>query len=720
MKPSRTFLRIALFAGTALPSLAAPVAAYAQNTSEIEPIDIDSGSASENISRTPLSGSRVDRDAIRREQAASSDTASVLANLPGVSAASGGGFSSMPAIRGMSEQRLTVLVDGFTIDSACPNDMNTPLSYTDPQTIAAIHVLTGVSPVSAGGDTIGGVISVESEPPRFASGDSMLLAGQLSGFYRSNGDGYGGSASFTVASRNLSATYTGSYTKSDQYKGGGDDGMVRSTEYEKSDHAVALAWQGGGSLVQVKAGLQRSPYEGFANQYMDMVDNRSWFINARYEGTFDWGEIALKAAYRDTDHQMNFLEDKLPGSMPMNTEVHSLDVSGAVSLPVSPRDTLRAGLEFHHQWMQDDWPAVPGNMMMGPNTFININGAARDRIGAYGEWESRWNERLSTVVGIRFDKVMMNTGKVQPYGTGMMQMADVMAANAFNAVAHNRTDNNWSGSALLVYELSDLAALEAGYAHKVRSPNIYERYSWGRGSMASRMIGWYGDGNGYVGNLDLKPEQADTFSLALALGSTAAGWSLRIAPYYTRAKNYIDGVWLQSFTDMGGNPTGFVQLQFTNQKAEFYGVDVSGAVQITRGSMDGDGTRLTGSLAWLRANNLTDGEPVYRQMPLNAKAGLAHRSGPLELHADMQWVAEKKRIDPTRNEPVTDDYVLLGMGAAYSIGPVRLSVDVENLLDKAYALPLGGMSLGDYKATGLLRPVPGRGRSINVGLSTRF
>ena len=24
--------------------------------------------------------------------------------------------------------------------------------------------------------------------------------------------------------------------------------------------------------------------------------------------------------------------------------------------------------------------------------------------------------------------------------------------------------------------------------------------------MSSRMIGWYGDGNGYVGNLDLKPE----------------------------------------------------------------------------------------------------------------------------------------------------------------------------------------------------------------------
>ncbi|HZF46707.1 MAG TPA: hypothetical protein VEZ26_10240, partial [Sphingomonadaceae bacterium] len=58
--------------------------------------------------------------------------------------------------------------------------------------------------------------------------------------------------------------------------------------------------------------------------------------------------------------------------------------------------------------------------------------------------------------------------------------------------------------------------------------------------------------------------------------------------------------------------------------------------------------------------------------------------------------------------------------AAYTIAGVRLSLEAENLFDRAYALPLGGMSLGDYGATGDLRPVPGRGRSINAGLSTRF
>jgi iron complex outermembrane receptor protein len=66
-------------------------------------------------------------------------------------------------------------------------------------------------------------------------------------------------------------------------------------------------------------------------------------------------------------------------------------------------------------------------------------------------------------------------------------------------------------------------AAELGYAHKVRSPNLYERYSWGRGTMSTSMIGWYGDGNGYVGNVDLRPERADTVSLAITASGGGKG-----------------------------------------------------------------------------------------------------------------------------------------------------------------------------------------------------
>ncbi|WP_336979734.1 TonB-dependent receptor [Altererythrobacter fulvus] len=718
--------RAALVAGCCLATLSLAAPAFAQeaageedDTATLEAGPLEAGGEGTVTITGPITGGEMGRSTIARRQASTSDTAAVLTRIPGVSVATGGGFSSMPAIRGLSEQRLTVLVDGQAIDMSCPNDMNSPLSYTDPQNVASIRVLTGVAPVSKGGDNIGGVIAVDSAPPQFSISDSMLLTGEASAFYRSNGDGFGGAVRLTAASRHVSATYTGSYTQSEQYEGGGDTGIVRSSEYAKTDHALALAVQSGTSLFQLKGGYHFSPYEGFVNQYMDMTSNKSWFLNGSYRGVFDWGKLDLAAAYRDTDHVMNFLEDKLPGSMPMNTEVHSFDASARVELPLSMHDTLRLGGEYHHQWLDDYWPPVAGSMMMGPNEYVNINAATRDRIGTYAEWERHWSDSVRTTAGIRYDRVEMDTGDVQPYGTGMMQMADVMAANAFNASDRKRVDNNWSGSFLLTWQASDMAALELGYAHKTRSPNIYERYSWGRGSMASRMIGWYGDGNGYVGNPDLKPERADTVSAALALGGGSQGWSLRVAPYYTHVSDYIDAEFVQVLKDMMNMPSPFVQLQFANQEAEFYGVDVSGGVDLWRGEGQ-DGTRLNATASWLQGDNLTDGGPLYRQMPFNARLSLDHRQGALELGAELEWVAEKTRVDATRNEVETGAYALVNLSAAYTIGGVRVSLEAQNLFDKAYALPLGGMSLGDYGVTGDLGPVPGRGRSINVGLSTRF
>ncbi len=694
--------------------LAVSTPAAAQEATALPDIDVDShaGHASAQTLRP------ADLPAVR-----SSDTGALLSRIPGVSTYGAGGFSSLPTIRGLKGPRLSIRVDGAPIDSACPNEMNPPLSYTDPQTIDAVSVITGVSPVSMGGDSIGGVISVETASPRFAAAGKTLVTGEASAFYRSNGDGFGGAASLTVASDTLSLTYDGSFTQSDNHKGGGSDGTVRSTEYKKTDHALGFAAQTDAGLFELKGGYHFSPYEGFPNQYMDMTSNRSWFLNGSWKGAFDWGDVALRAYWRDTDHAMNFLADKggsAGGGMPMNTEVHTLGYTLKVDLPLNARDTLRMGSEFHHQWLDDYWPPVAGSMMMGPNTYININASKRNRLGSFAEWEAKWSPALTTTIGVRNDQVWMNTGEVAPYSTSMMNMADAMAADVFNAADRKRHDSNWGWSAIARYAASEQATLEFGYARKVRSPNVYERYSWGRGSMSSRMIGWYGDGNGYVGNLALKPEKADTLSAALTLqGKGDNAWSLKIAPHYTRVRDYIDAVKLQDFTDMMGMPTQFVQLQFANQDAAFHGIDVSGALPLWASSMAGNAT-LTASTSWLRGKNKDDGGALYHQMPLTARIGLEHSLGQWESLIELELVDDKTRVDATRNEPVTKGYALLNVSTGYRIGRYRISLDVENLFDTGYDLPLGGMSLGDLNADGVLRPVQGRGRSVNVGLSATF
>lgn len=696
-------------------ALLAPLPAFAQEATALPPVDVTSNRADTDGATFPEA--QFARDAVR-----TSDTAALLRDLPGIGAYDAGGVASLPVIRGLEADRISILVDGVKIDDVCPNKMAPPLSFTDPQTIQRITALTGVTPLSLGGDSIGGAISVETMAPRFAAPGASLFTGRTSAFYRSNGNGFGGAFSVTAASDKRSLTYSGSYTQADNYVGGGDDGVVRSSEYAKTDHALALAALTGIGQFELKAGLQRAPREGFVNQYMDMTDNRSWFVNGRWQGIFAWGDVDLTAHYRDTDHKMNFLADKggiANGGMPMLTETHIAGATLKLRVPVSGSDTVGFGSEFHHQWLNDRWPAVAGSMMMGPNPYVNLNGARRDRLGIYLEWERKWDSRMSTVIGFRNDQLWMNTGQVQPYSTSMMNMADAMAAAAFNAADHARHDSNWSGSATLRYDMTG-AALELGYARKVRSPNLYERYSWGRGSMSSRMIGWFGDGNGYVGNLDLAPERADTISAAVTFsGAGDRAWSLRVAPFFTHVSDYIDVVKLKDLTDAAGRPSGFAQLQFANGEARFYGADLSGSLPLWRTARTGSAS-LSLVASWVEGDDLADKGALYHQMPFNAKLQIDHKLGGWESRVALNWVADKTRVDATRNEPATKGYALVGLSTSYGWKGIRLSLDVENLLDTAYALPLGGISLGDYRATGTVRPVPGRGRSISLGMSLEF
>ncbi len=56
---------------------------------------------------------------------------------------------------------------------------------------------------------------------------------------------------------------------------------------------------------------------------------------------------------------------------------------------------------------------TPG--MMCCNTYVNVDNGQRNVLSTYVEWERRWTQNWSTLVGVRNDTVWMNTGDVQGY-----------------------------------------------------------------------------------------------------------------------------------------------------------------------------------------------------------------------------------------------------------------------------------------------------------------
>lgn len=452
---------------------------------------------------------------------------------------------------------------------------------------------------------------------------------------------------------------------------------------------------------------------------MDLTDNRTLFLNGRYEGSFDWGTLDAQANWRRTRHTMNFLADKggtAGGGMPMDTLTTDTGYSIKGTVALSERDTVRVGNEFRHTHLDDWWDAVPGSMMMGPLTYWNVNGG--NRLGTFAEWEANWSPAWTTLIGVRNDVVWMDTGAVQPYswqnpiGMGMMAMAnpDAADARAFNARGRARTDINFDVTALARYTASDTTQIEAGYARMTRSPNLYERYAWGTGGMSSRMNGWFGDGNGYAGNPDLKPEVANTVSATAALHDPARkAWEVKVTPYYTYVQNFIDVDRIRMLNSSS------VQLRFANHDAILFGANVSAAATVYEDERLG-AFRLSGVLGWVHGRNLDTGDGLYHMMPVNALLTVEHRLGGWSSAVELQATARKERVESRRNEPETPSYALVNLRTGYEWNNLRFDVGVENLFNQQYYLPLGGV---DYLAGGA-RALPGTGRSFIAGMTVKF
>jgi iron complex outermembrane receptor protein len=267
---------------------------------------------------------KVDAD----EQAQRRNSAELVENAPGVSLRENGQLASIPYLHGLGDERAKLVVDGMTVSSACPNHMNTPLSYIAPSQAAQVTVIAGITPVSLGGDSLGGIIAVDSADPVFASAGKRLHEETSSnGYYRSNGENYGGAFSTWVANRNLGIGYTGSWATNDDYTDGSGH-KVTSSYAQSTDHTVTLAAQGTGNLVVIQASLHHTPYEGFVNAQMDMVGNDAESINLHYRRNFERGVLDAHVFWQNTRHSMNIGHDKstfpMPMNMPMNTHGRDL------------------------------------------------------------------------------------------------------------------------------------------------------------------------------------------------------------------------------------------------------------------------------------------------------------------------------------------------------------------------------------------------------------
>jgi iron complex outermembrane recepter protein len=731
----------------------------------------------------PLTSTTVSNEEVASKAAATSDTASLLADIPGVTISTNGGVSGLPTIHGFADDRLRIKVDGMDTISSCPNHMNPALSYIAPSQIGSAQVWTGVTPVSISGDSIGGTIIVDSREPLFAApGQGVVTKGSVGSFYRSNGDGLGGNFSATVATQHFSASYDGSYAKSDNYFAGGDfkkfpltstitsvlpQDEVGSTAYEAQNHLATLAYKNNGQLIEFKANYQNIPYELYPNQRMDMLGNEQIGLNLHYSGEFNWGKIDSRTYWQHVDHFMDFGEDKLYSygalkgtngvvypvlGMPMYTETNTVGHSSKVDVNLTSADVLRVGYDVQFYRLDDWWPPAPDCGVgictggMAPLTFWNINDGKRDRYSPFLEWEHKWSPAVATSLGARYERIETDTGPVQGYNTStttpppfiptMYETSSVGTRSDFNTMDRARDFDNVDLSALIRYTPNANIDTDLGLSRTARAPNLYELYSWSRNAMALEMNNFVGDGNGYLGNPFLKSEIANKVSANIDLHSRDRETAIRFSPYYSYVEDYIDAVqWDRSKNLPAALINQYVVMKYMNEDAVLYGFDLSAKAPIAK--TDYGDFSVAGMISYTNGRDISLDTGLYNIMPFNGKLALIHKLGGWQGAVEFVGVSGKDDVSDQRNEMKTPGYGLLNLRGSYAWDNVHFNFGVENVLDKLYYLPLGGAYTGEGATMSFNREagnvvtgggnqsswgtsVAGPGRTFYVGMKIDF
>lgn len=740
--------------------------AWAQQVPQMPDVRIEAG----RLQTLPQPTGWLNAAQINTRRSSTSDTASLLEDVPGVSLYSAGGVSSLPVIHGMADDRLRIKVDGMDLIASCPNHMNPALSYLDPNAISSLQVYAGITPVSLGGDSIGGTIIANTRQPQFAtSAQEPRIASEVSSYARSNGNADSVSFSTSYATESLSLGYSGAQAQSDNYKAAKDFKTttatgrpghtlpldeVGSSAYKTRNQTFDIAMRGDKHLVEAKFGFQDVPYQLYPNQRMDMLSNKQDSINLRYLGQRDWGVLEARAYSEKVTHYMDFGADKqftygtAPGivapGMPMYTDGKTTGASVKADIELASKDVLRIGSDYQSYKLNDWWPPSPGDLTgmltngvqatyggMAPNTFWNINNGKRTRLGVFGEWEGRLTDQWTSLLGARTERVMTDTGNVQGYNN--VYAGYTSSAAAFNSQDHKRTDHNLDLTALARHIPSAQETFEFGYAQKTRSPNLYERYSWSQNSMALIMNNFVGDGNGYLGDQNLKPEVAHTISATGDWHTADKSSGVKATPYYTHVENYVDAVRctgsgsmmnaLCSGTANNTTTNQFVQMQYANQTARIFGLDLSGHTPVGRNSLGNWGVK--GVLNYTNGRNTKTGDALYNVMPLNARFTLTQKLAGWDNSLGVVMVQAKDNVSDVRNEVKTPGYSLVNLRASHTWQQLRVDFGVENVFNKFYYMPQGGAYVGQgmtMSTNGIPwgTAVPGMGRSFYVGMNYKF
>lgn len=640
-----------------------------------------------------------------------------LQTLPGVDNSKDSPWEQRVVLRGLSGQRVLVLVDGMPMNSARGNGPHPSLVPTP--MIDRVEVVRGPSSVSYGSDAIGGALNIitrDLTPSPDGRSSGVKGSAQIGG--GSADHVFGGQAEVRPYVGKLALQIAGGWNKANDFET--PTTTVANSSYQDWNGAVNARYDLGSHLT-LRTGYQA--YRGkdigipglsfafpgasqdFSFRYYDRdlvhvtLDQHyadSWLENTRVRiysqrerrNFFSTERLASSvfptfgvfgappgATSRVTEQDRFFDLNTLGGQVQLTSKKHEgyrwtfgLD---AATDRTSGNNIRRRAYHFNGVGGVDSTGTVT------LRTTQSVPNGSFDSFGAYFQNEWYLTPQWTLATGVRGTRYKYHA-KAGPLAPG------------FNFTDRVTRNDALCGSLGLVWAPQPDLHLSANVSNGYRQPNAQDLYFDGAAS-----VGFV------IGNPTLSPEKAVSYDLGMRWGPGNVAISGNV--FLTQFRDLIDALRVASVPEAQGQPT----YQYANiAKARTYGVEVEAEATLERDFvLRGTVASTVGEITSADAIRILYGVPGQDRAPLGGvppcKGSMTVRwnapTSPVFVEVGSRWSWRTNRLPlPTPGVSQLTDFKKEWIAADISGGVKlpsgqRVVVGVRNLGNTVYRQALGSL-----------------------------
>jgi iron complex outermembrane receptor protein len=607
------------------------------------------------------------------------DSGDLLRGMAGVSGSRMGGRGIDPIIRGQSQTRLNILLDGAYVHGGCPNRMDPPTVYAPMESYDEITVIKGSQTVRYGGGGSGGSVIFTRRTPRFDEGENVR--GTVQGGLTSNSETKDASADVAAGTEQGFIRVIGHIKDADNYEDG-DGNSVRSAYKSKGANAI-LGWTPQDDQ-RLEFGYEATREKDvlYAGAGMDSPKSDNDTYRLRYEqGTLPGSFANLKAElYRsEVTHQMdNFSLRTQTAPRKMVVDSTSDTSGGRISSELDAAIgvwTLGADYQNNERDAIRNWDY----MSPTPNVLQSFMwpGAELEQPGLFAELAMPVGAADTFSAGLRYDHVKASIDQnkantVPPGDLPWQRSANQLYQQYYGVTGRDASEDNVGGFLRYEHMLDSGWALSGSFSRTVRTADANERYLAGT-NMAPDMR--------WIGNPNLSPEQHHQLELGLSGGSET--WSLGGSLFYNQVTDYI-------LRDRAHGQSGIQQSDsatiYRNVDARLFGGEIEAGIQW------GGPWSSRAVFSYVNAENTDDNRAIAQTPPLEGSLSLDFEVSKWGAGALMRWAAKQNRVDddPSTGSGLdagkTPGWAVLDLYAHLNVGDNgEIKAGVNNLFDKTYA-----------------------------------